>query len=129
MKILRSNDREQILEYVKHLLWDKQTIKELGEPIIFSDSQTWLLGLEGHALVGFFVYEEKESQVNIQYMYVYPELRRLKVAESLYSEFEQSITVKKPFKAIATQMSLPFFKKLGFTVKKEFVNYFKVEKI
>lgn len=128
MKILKSSNRLETLEYVKDLLWDKQTLKELGEPIIFSEGQRWLLSFEGKVLTGFLVYEEASTAIKLQYLYVLPDFRRLKVATKLYREFENQKETDKPIRAIATKMSLEFYKKLGYSITKEFVNYFKVEK-
>jgi GNAT superfamily N-acetyltransferase len=117
----------EVLTHVKHLLWNRQAIKELGEPILWQDGQVWLIACEGKVMTGFLTYLETERNYKVQYLYVLPDFRRLKVAARLYEAFEQQ-TTKKPIQAIATHMSLDFFKSAGFEVTKAFVNYFKVEK-
>jgi GNAT superfamily N-acetyltransferase len=128
MKILQSKNPLEILNYVKHLLWDKQTIKELGEPIIYSEHQKWFLALEGEVITGFFVYEETNICYQIKYLYVVPEFRRLGIGDKLYKEFESTIQQDKPIRATTTKTGLEFFKKEKFYITLKYTNYFKVEK-
>lgn len=113
---------------MKHILWDKLAIKELGEPIIYSEYQKWFIGLEGEVLTGFFVYEETNTAYQIKYLYVLPDFRRLDIATKLYKEFESTILKDKPVRAVTTKEGLAFFTKLGFYTTLKFTNYFKIEK-
>lgn len=113
---------------MKHLLWDKTAIKELGEPIIYSEYQTWLIGMEGDVMTGFMAYEETNKDYLVKYLYVLPEFRRLNIASQLYQKFEASTLQDKPIKTVTTHVGLAFFNTKGFEITKEFVNYFKIEK-
>lgn len=128
MKILQTDSQLEILTHVKHHLWDRQTIKELGEPIIYDKGQVWLIALEGKVMTGFLTFLETERDYKIQYLYVLPDFRRLRIAAKLYETFEALPIKDKPIKAVATKMSVDFFVGAGFEVTKQFTNYFKVEK-
>lgn len=112
---------------MKNLLWDKQAITELGEPIIWNDAQEWYIMTDNKQLAGFLAVTPYNNHYKINYWYVLPEYRGKNIAHKLYHEFIKYNFGKLKIKAVATKMSLPIFQKFGFEVTKSFKNYFNVE--
>jgi len=108
-----------------------EVIREMGGfPILTSDKFHWWVALDGKKVVSFAAIKVQAKSAVLTYAYTVPEHRRKGLHKRLLNERIQwamanGITI---LKADCTPASLPNFKKLGFTVIKEFTGWTKVEK-
>jgi hypothetical protein len=120
------NNQKLILEAVKNFLWDAKAIKELGGPIIYFDGDHYILCYLERELIGFMCYANFRDHSTVRYCYVVEAYRRKKLLSEMYRMAEKEMIT--PIRAIATNMSLPFFLSQGFKLIKENINYHKIQK-
>jgi hypothetical protein len=120
------SNQKLILEAVKNFLWDAKTLKELGGPIVYFDGDRYILCYQERELIGFLCYANLRDYSTVRYCYVVEQYRRKKLLSEMYRMAEKEMIT--PIRAIATNMSLPFFLSQGFTLVKENINFHKIEK-
>lgn len=115
LSIVTSNSKHFVADEVKMLSIDPVFIKEMGEPIIFTKNQVWLFAYYGAGsdkeLVGFITF----GGGVFLYAYTMPNHRNKGVFMELFKQVPSSIK-----KVVASNMALPIFLKLGFTIVKSY---------
>lgn len=111
-------DREEILNNIKYLGFEKEFLKEMGEPIILEDNQTWIFFYLSDKMVSFITYNHKK----ILYVYTLKEHRNKGLFDLMYKELPLN-----NWETIASNMSYPLFLKKGFKVVKNYKNCHKLK--
>lgn len=105
-------DKTGVAEALGSLSIDPGVIKELGEPLLFKDGQTWIF-----CGPGFICFDRSR----ILYAYTYPQYRRQGVLTYLYSK----LPIQK-WIVVASNSAFPFFQKQGFKIIKSYTNCHKL---
>lgn len=111
-------DREEILNNIKYLGFEKEFLQEMGEPIILEDNQTWIFFYLKDKMVSFITYNHKK----ILYVYTLKEYRNKGLFDLMYKELPLN-----NWETIASNMSYPLFLKKGFKVIKNYKNCHKLK--
>lgn len=112
-RILKTQDIHEVVDIVKYISTSKEYHKEMGEPLLVDDSQTWYFDYQGEELRGFICHNKSR----ILYAYTLPKFRGKGVFNRLYNELPHQ-----QWQTIASNMSYPIFLKKGFKVVKNYVN-------
>lgn len=118
-RFLESTDLGFINMTIKNLSTNRQVLKEMGEPLIVEENQSWIFCYESFKLVGFCAYTDNK----ILYFYTIPEFRNNGVFNELYNKLPL-----KEWTVIASNDSYPIFLKKGFKVVKNYKNCHKLIK-
>lgn len=108
-------------------IMDRETIKELGEPLIFDCMDVWFV----YENKGFVCLNIDGKKSKLKYSYVNKNHR----GEGIFSKLmDKAINYckesgVKEINSISTLMALDIYiNKYGFKITKSFVNYFKIKK-
>lgn len=112
-RTIETKDKEIIVDAIKYIATDKVAIKEMGEPFIVSDNQTWLFCYHTNELYGFCAYTSNR----ILYFYTLPKYRGKGVFNTLYN-----LLPNREWQVISSNLSYSIFLKKGFRVIKNYVN-------
>lgn len=119
IRIVKSKSKCFICNEIKFASTDRKVLKEMGEPFIYDESQTWIFAYKFDQLVGFICYDSKK----ILYVYVFTKFRNKGLFTVLYNELPTQ-----EWKTIASNMSYKLFLNKGFEVLKNYKNCHKLIK-
>ncbi len=128
--IVKGDDRN-IGQLLGWFAMSREVSKEMdGYPILTDKDTTWFVAHMKLDVIGFGAIKWMKSHAILTYSYVVPEFRKKGIHKRLLDDRIAHIVSKgmKLVKADCTKASLGNFKRLGFTVSKEFRNWTKVEK-
>lgn len=117
IRIVKSQSKHFICDEIKYISTDKDAIREMGEPFVYSKDQNWIFSYRFDQMIGFACY----NKTHILYIYVLPKFRRRGLFSVLYNELPIQ-----PWITIASNASYKLFLKKGFEVVK---NYKKCHKL
>lgn len=117
---IKNKDQIRTMMYDHYRIFNgREVVKELGEPLFIEFGDTWIFDDKER---GFICYNQ--PQQSVKYLYVFYPFRGFGVGTMFLSMLPAG-----EFKTIATKKSKGLFEKAGFTITKEFVNYFKMKRI
>lgn len=119
IRIVKSKSRYFISDEIKLLSIDASAIREMGEPFIYDESQTWVFAYIQDEMVGFVTYNANK----ILYIFVRTEFRRRGIFTVLYNELPPQ-----KWEVVASNASYKLFLKKGFEVVKNYKNCHKLIK-
>lgn len=119
IRLVKSKSKYFICDEIKLISTDRSAIKEMGEPFIFDESQTWVFAYRYDQMVGFICY----NLTKILYVYVLPEFRKRGIFTELYNELPPQ-----KWEVVASNASYELFIKKGFEVVKNYKNCHKLIK-
>lgn len=119
IRLVKSKSKYFICDEIKLISTDRNAIKEMGEPFIYDESQTWVFAYRYDQMVGFICY----NLTKILYVYVLPEFRKRGIFTELYNELPPQ-----KWEVVASNASYKLFIKKGFEVVKNYKNCHKLIK-
>ena len=130
IKLIKSENREQFLLSLGDFFTQREVHDELGEPMYNTDNMVWFVAIEEEKPVGFTSYSVKDKTIKFAWSYVIPELRRNGIYKQLWEARQNDIstiehdTIKTTCRIVLKE----WFLDNGFTITKEWKNYFNAEK-
>lgn len=118
IRIVKSQSRYFIADEIKLLAIDANAIREMGEPFIYDESQTWVFVYYHGDMAGFITYNTNK----ILYVYVKVKFRKIGLFTVLYNELPTQ-----KWEVVASNASYKLFLKKGFEVVKNYKNCHKLK--
>jgi len=86
---------------------------------IFSKAETIITCYSGSRLIGVAYGSSSGASVNLDWLYVHTDFRRNGIGKKLVTQFLKRFSGCAKVKLVANPEAVPFYKKLGFKIRKE----------